>query len=85
MDCSSQSSEINLQLLWQVRHDAEEHNKGKSSMPGKSQFTVTNILTQGGSGDLDFSQDGNGQLALDWSFVECPGAEMSTSRRMLAT
>ncbi|KAK9800224.1 hypothetical protein WJX73_000819 [Symbiochloris irregularis] len=56
--------------------------EGSTPMTGTFKVTVTNILTQGSSGDLDFPKTGSGQWGIKWSFIECPGA-VSTSRRML--
>ena len=46
-------------------------------------YTVSNILTQGSVGDLDFPLEGKGQHNIKWSFVPCP--QGAVSRRMLET
>lgn len=61
----------------QVR--ATGKGKGKTPLAGKFKVTVTNILTSGSTGDLDFPRTGDGRWVIDWSFVKCPG----TSRRLL--
>ena len=59
-----------------------------TEQPETFKVTVTNILTQGSVGDLDFPRKGDGQQGIKWSFIECPtdddDAKVVTSRRMLA-
>ena len=57
--------------------------KGKTPMTGIFEVTVTNILTEGGMGDLDFPKSGDGAWDIEWEFVQCPGSS-SDSRRMLS-
>ena len=77
-------SKLQFKEVLLVQVTATGKGEGKTPMTGKFKVTVTNILTQGSSGDLDFPKTGNGQWAVNWSFIECPGA-VSTSRKMLTT
>lgn len=71
--------------VWLLQVTGTGKGEGKTPLKGKFQVTVTNILTQGSSGDLDFPKAGDGQWGVSWNFIPCPGAVKHSRRHMLAT
>lgn len=46
-------------------------------------YVVTNILTQGANGDLNFPNGKTGTSAITWEFITCPGSKVPSTTALI--